>query len=113
MDGIMRDDQYRFLSIHKQIPARLNAEQAGWVLGFNQHDVPVLVSAGLLKPLGRPSVTGSKYFAAVELEELRKDTRWLGKASDVIVKFWRSKNATRRDRKSNVSQVIGQPNGGQ
>ena len=108
----MRDDQHRLLMVHGNLPARLSIEQAAWVLGFHQHDIPVLVSAGLLKPLGRPSPSGSKYFAAVDLEELRKDTRWLGKASDTIVKYWWSKNASRRDRKSSVSQVIGQPGGG-
>ena len=109
----MRDDQHRFLMVNGKLPARLSIEQTAWVLGFQQSDIPVLVSAGLLKPLGRPPTSGSKYFAAVELEELRKDTRWLGKASDVIVKYWWSKNARRRMRRSNVSQVIGQPGAGQ
>ena len=57
----------------------------------------MLVSAGLLKPLGRPPASGSKFFATVELQELRADTRWLAKASDVIVHHWRTKNAGRRD----------------
>lgn len=108
----MRDDQHRFLMVNGKLPARLSIEQAAWVLGFQQGDIPVLVSAGLLKPLGRPPTSGSKYFAAVDLEELRKDTRWLGKASDTIVKYWWAKNATRRGRKSSVSQVIGQRGGG-
>ncbi len=80
------------------LPARLGINEAAWLLGFSEHDIPVLVSAGLLKPLGRPPASGSKYFATVELQELRSDTRWLGKASDVIVNFWRSKNASRRPR---------------
>ena len=77
-------------------PARLGITEAAWLLGFSEHDVPVLVSAGLLKPLGRPPSTGSKYFAAVELQNLRNDTRWLAKASDAIVIHWRTKNAGRR-----------------
>lgn len=36
-------------------PARLGIEETSWFLGFNSHDVPVLVAAGLLKPLGRPA----------------------------------------------------------
>ena len=77
-------------------PARLGINETAWLLGFNEHDIPVLVSAGLLKPLGRPTPTGSKYFATVELQALRTDTRWLAKASDAIVNYWRGKNASRR-----------------
>jgi len=77
-------------------PARLGINETAWLMGFNEHDIPVLVSAGLLKPLGRPTATGSKYFATVELQALRTDVRWLAKASDAIVNHWRSKNASRR-----------------
>ena len=67
---------------------------------MHEHDIPVLASAGLLKPLGRPTATGSKYFATVELQTLRNDTRWLAKASDAIVNHWRSKNSGRKNRRS-------------
>ena len=80
-------------------PARLGIEETAWLMGFSEHDVPVLVSVGLLKPLGRPSATGSKFFATVELQTLRNDTRWLAKASDAIVNHWRSKNSGRRNRR--------------
>jgi hypothetical protein len=48
---------------------------------------------GLLKPLGRPPRNGLKYFASAELEERRRDTKWLAKASDAIVAHWQNKNA--------------------
>jgi hypothetical protein len=54
-------------------------------MGFNEHDILVLGSVGLLKPLGRPTASGSKYFATVELQTLRSETRWLAKAPDAIV----------------------------
>ena len=79
-------------------PARLGINETAWLMGFNEHDIPVLVSAGLLKPLGRPASSGSKYFATVELQSLRNDTRWLAKASDAIVNHWRTKNSGRRIR---------------
>lgn len=109
----MRDDQHKFLMVHGKVPARLTIEQAAWLLGFHEHDISVLVSAGLLKPLGHPPASGSKYFAAVELEALRADVRWLAKASDAVVNYWRTKNAGRRGRQSSGSQVVGQPGGGQ
>ena len=79
-------------------PARVGIIETAWLLGFNEHDIPVLVSAGLLRPLGHPATTGSKYFATVELQTLRNDMRWLAKASDAIVNYWREKNAGRRDK---------------
>jgi hypothetical protein len=91
----IRDDHYRFLTIYGQLPARLSTEQTAWVLGFSAHDIPVLVAAGLLKPLGRPPIGCMKYFAAVDLQTLRNDTRWLAKASGTLVNRWRTKNAGR------------------
>ena len=98
MDGSMRDDQYRFLSIHRQIPARLNAEQVGWVLNFQPHDIPALVAARLLKPLGNPPANGTKYFSAAEVLELTKDRSWLVKVSAAITQHWQKKNASRKAR---------------
>jgi hypothetical protein len=76
-------------------PARVTIIETSWLLGFSEQDIAVLVSAGLLKPLGHPPQSGSKYFATAELQTLRTDTRWLGKASDVIVNFWKRKNSGR------------------
>jgi hypothetical protein len=75
-------------------PARLDAEQAAWYLGFQPHDVPVLIAAGLLRPLGKPQHNAVKYFATVELEALRSDTKWLAKATDAVQARWRRKNRT-------------------
>jgi len=47
----MRDDQHQFLMLLGQLPARLTAEQAAWVLNCQVHDIPALVAAKLLKPL--------------------------------------------------------------
>ncbi len=80
------------------LPARLGITEAAWLLGFAENDITVLVAAGLLKPLGRPPASGSKFFATVELQELRGDTRWLAKASDAIVNHWRAKNAGRQNK---------------
>ena len=79
-------------------PARLGVNETAWLLGFNEHDIPVLVAAGLLRPLGRPTASGSKFFATVELQNLRSDTRWLARASDAMVNHWRNKNAGRRNK---------------
>ena len=43
--------QSEFLS-WKVFPARLDATQTAWFLGFDPHEVLMLIAAGLLKPLG-------------------------------------------------------------
>ena len=93
----MNQEKKDFLSLAIP-PARVGINEAAWLLGFNDHDISVLVSAGLIKPLGRPPASGSKYFATVELQTLRNDTRWLAKASDAIVNYWRGKNSSRRNK---------------
>ena len=96
---VMNHQQLQFLSV-RTLPARLGIDQAAWYLGFAAHEVTILMSVGLLKPLGRPAATGSKYFATVELQQHREDPRWLAKASDAVVFYWRSKNGGRRRKQS-------------
>jgi hypothetical protein len=88
-------DRKDFLSVI-QMPARVGAEEAAWLLGFAPHDIPVLVSAGLLKPLGHPPASGTKFFATSTLLKLRDDLNWLARASDAIVRHWQTKNARKQ-----------------
>ena len=48
-------------------PARLNPEQVGNILGFKEHDIPILVAEELLKPLGTPVPNSTKYFATIDI----------------------------------------------
>lgn len=77
----MRDDQHQFLSLLGQLPARLTAEQAAWMLNCQQHDVPILVTSRLLMPLGNPPPNGIKFFATADVLELSKDRSWLVKVT--------------------------------
>ena len=86
-----------------QLPARVVAEEAAWLLGFATHDIPALISAGLLKPLGHPPASGTKFFATTALLKLRDDEKWLARASDAIVRHWQSQNV-RKSAKQLVSQ---------
>ena len=88
----MHPEQQKFLSL-VLVPARLNLEQAAWLLGFQAHDIPVLVANGLLKPLGTPPPNGVKYFAAGDLELLKADRKWLARATDALHRHWRDKNS--------------------
>jgi hypothetical protein len=87
----MNSDMEQFLNL-KTPPARLNADQAAWYLGFSPHEIPILVSEGLLRPLGHPAKNAPKFFALVNLEEFRRDVKLLAKACDAISEHWKSRN---------------------
>jgi hypothetical protein len=91
----MKEDQLRFLSLLGQLPARLTSEQAGWVLNCQAHDIPALVNARLLKPLGTPAQNGAKFFATADVLELTKDRSWLVKVTNTICQHWQRQNARR------------------
>ena len=97
----MNSQREQFLNL-KVTPARLTAEEVAWYLGFQAHEIPILVAKGLLKPLGHPPTNGVKYFATTALTELHRDVKWLTRASDVIVEHWRDKNA----RKTNADAAF-------
>ncbi|MGA2788594.1 MAG: hypothetical protein ABSF60_13815 [Verrucomicrobiota bacterium] len=92
----MREEQHQFLRLLNQLPARLTAEQAAWVLNCQPHDVPVLVAARLLKPLGNPSPYNVKFFAASELLEQVQDRSWLAKVTNALNQHWQKRNAGKR-----------------
>lgn len=96
ISGLMQQDIERFLNL-KNLPGRLTKEQAAWFLGFAPEDLSILVARGLLKPLGHPAVNGQKFFLTATLEELKRDEKWYGKATDVIVEYWRGKNDRRME----------------
>lgn len=73
-------------------------EQAAWVLGCQAHDVPILVSTWLLKPLGNPPQNAVKFFATAEVLELSCERAWLVKVSNAINQYWRDKNARQKRR---------------
>ena len=97
----MREEQQQFLRLLGQLPARLTAEQAAWVMNCQPHDIPVLVAAKLLKPLGNPPVNGIKFFATADLLEQVKDRNWLVRVSATIYQHWHKKNATKKNSASN------------
>jgi hypothetical protein len=76
----------------RRLPARLTAEQVAEVLGFKAHDIPLLVRAGLMKPLGGGPRNSVKYFHADEVEGLARDRRWLDKATRTISRRAKSRS---------------------
>jgi hypothetical protein len=93
----VREDQHQFLRLLGQPPARLTAEQAAWVLNCQTHDVPILVGARLLKPLGNPPANGIKFFATAELLEQVNDKAWLAKVTNAVNQHWQKNNASKKN----------------
>jgi len=79
-----------------RLPARLSVDQVGEILGFLRHEVSVLMSAGILKPLGKPSANGHKFFCAAEIAELSQNRDWLDKATRTVAKRWQERNRKRQ-----------------
>jgi hypothetical protein len=97
-------EQTEFLNL-KLVSGRLNATQAAWFLGFEPHEITILVGAGVLKPLGHPAMNSAKHFATESLQQLWHDEKWLGKATDTVINYWKQRNA----RKNTASPT--RPNG--
>jgi hypothetical protein len=100
----MKEEQQRFLSLARQLPARLTVEQAGWVLGCQSHDVPILVSSRMLKPLGNPPLNGIKFFATADILDLVKDRSWLAKMTSIVNQHWHKKNTRQKNHSLNGAQ---------
>ena len=91
----MKEEQNQFLRLLGQLPARLTAEQVAWVLNCQAHDVPVLVAARLLKPLGNPPPNSVKFYATADVLELAQDRAWLGRLTNAVNLHWQKKNAAK------------------
>ena len=92
----MRDDHHQFLTLLGRPPARLTAEQTAWVLNCQSHDIPILVAARLLRPLGNPPANGIKYFSTTEVLELAQDRSWLMRVTNTVCAHWQKKNSLKR-----------------
>lgn len=68
------------------------------MLGWPEYFVPVLMRAGHLRPLGKPSQNSRKWFATVELEHLSRDREWLDKAIRIVEKHVQQMNGKQRSK---------------
>ena len=99
----MSEIQQQFLCLLRQPPARLTVEQVAWVLNCQPHDVPILIAAKLVKPLGNPPANGIKFFATTEILETAKDRHWLAKVTASIYQHWQKKNQRKRSKAANAA----------
>jgi hypothetical protein len=93
---VNKEDKYMFLAL-SLLPARLNALETAWYLGFQLHEISILVSVNMLEPLGHPPSNAPKYFATESLAALRNNQKWLEKATNSISNYWRRKNGQKQN----------------
>jgi hypothetical protein len=87
--------QARELLNLRRLPAMLNAQQAAAILGVGEHDIPALIRAGLLEPLGNPPANAVKYFASIQILELAGEPAYLGKIRQTLYEYWQTKNSAK------------------
>jgi len=80
----------------RRLPATLPSEDVAFLLGRHTTDVPILVKAGVLCPLGKPAPSAPKYFASQDILELSKDVKQLSKAVECLTRHWAKKNSRRK-----------------
>jgi hypothetical protein len=82
--------------VRERHTGRMDAAEAALVIGCREHDIPVLIRAGLLKPLGNPPPNAVKYFAATVIHQLAADEKWLGKVTHALNHYWTEHNKKRQ-----------------
>jgi hypothetical protein len=81
------------------LPARVDAAGSARILGFAEHDIPILQRFGKLTPLGDPAANAPKWFSAIELIRLAADHDWLSRASREVSRYWRNKRERGQQRR--------------
>ncbi|MEY2410868.1 MAG: hypothetical protein QOF48_3538 [Verrucomicrobiota bacterium] len=89
---VLNDMSHQLPSNGRPRAACVGTDEAAVLFGWPVYYMPFLVSAGHLKPLGKPSQNSRKWFATVELERLAADPEWLDKAIRIIEKRIREMN---------------------
>jgi len=75
-----------------RLPARLTVDEAAVLLGFHEEAISVLMKAKMMEPLGGHAPGVQRMFAAVEIQRLHNDVKWLSKATRVLREHFRLRN---------------------
>ena len=81
-------------------PVVMTKEKVADAMGVPTHNIPPLVRAGLLKPLGHPGRYCVKHISRDALAEKFASQEWLEKVMAAIHRHWRIKNARKRARQA-------------
>ncbi len=77
---------------------RLRYEDVAEILNCTKDDIPILVAAKLLRPLGKPIHNSTKYFSKNAIALLITEDDWLSKVTNALYLASRVKNDNRRSK---------------
>jgi hypothetical protein len=98
----MKAEQTAFLGLDRH-PGVLDPEQTSWKTGFREDELPIITE--ILKPLGHPLAANEKrLYACIAVERFISDESELNRARVAIMRHWRRKNASRRDKPLQIPQ---------
>lgn len=80
------------------LEGRLNMKKAADLIGCEHHHIPILIEAGIIKPLGNASSGRQKYFATVRLLQLVQSEEFLDAVTNAIYEHSEINNAARKKR---------------
>jgi hypothetical protein len=103
----MTDDSPFKLQSLEEYGAFMTKEKVAKVLDIGTHNIPVLMRAGLLKPMGHPQKYCVKKFSREALARNIADQVWLDKVAAAIHRHWRVKNARKRAKQAGNSPAQG------
>jgi hypothetical protein len=89
---------FRVLEVLR-LPARLTVEEVSVLLGFHVDSVNFLVDEGMLEVLGEKEGV-QRMFAASYVDSLRRDIKWLAKATNRVRLHHRARNAAQKAKKA-------------
>jgi hypothetical protein len=87
----------------RRLPARLNTTETALILGFQEHDLPALIAAKLLSPLGKPAPNSPKFFARVEVLALAKNRDWLSQVTRTLPQHCTEKSGRKGQQRLSLS----------
>jgi hypothetical protein len=88
-------EDFQILNV-RRLPAKIVTKPTAVLLGFQDHDIPVLVAEGLLIPVGNPTASCIKYFATSDVLTKSADRKWIHRATSCVYRHWRTNNLRRR-----------------
>lgn len=91
----MSNNAIVFMSL-RRLPARLTAEQAAWLLGCQPEQMSLLVAKKVIKYLGKPVQSATKYFALSAVQAVADNPKKMDEISDILYRYWQEKNSRRK-----------------
>ena len=100
----MNQEHQNFLNLVR-LPATIDAEQAGILLGISTVHVSILVKKRFLRPLGQGlALNAQRKFSSAAILKLGADPDEMNRMQQVLSAYWRCRNDTDSPRTNSSSK---------